>query len=95
MIVINHWIRLARFLQPLRPINSLVLTTCRLRPSLKVPLRVDPHIIIRDEAIVYAYSTDLHIRRSTMLSLALTMNIQAKILDLTTYISYTCINSTW
>jgi alpha-beta hydrolase superfamily lysophospholipase len=83
IIVTGPWIRLARSLQPPRPLNSLIRTFCRLSPSLKVPLRVDARTITRDENIAYAYNEDPYIRRSATLSLAHTMGNMATMLDRT------------
>jgi alpha-beta hydrolase superfamily lysophospholipase len=81
VIVTSPWIRLARHLQPPRPINYLIQTISRFRPSLKVPLRFNSRIITRDENIVYAYNEDPQIRRSVTLSLARTMGSMATMLD--------------
>ncbi|CAF1010453.1 unnamed protein product [Rotaria sp. Silwood1] len=81
LIVSSPWIRLARFLQPPRPIHSLIRKFSRIRPSLKVPLRFNPAKITRDEHIVYTYNDDPDIRRSATLSLAYTMGNIARKLD--------------
>jgi alpha-beta hydrolase superfamily lysophospholipase len=81
MIVTSPWIRLARYLQPPRPINSLIQTISRLHPSFKVRLRFNPRIITRDEEIVASYNEDPYIRRSATLSLARTIGSMAKMLD--------------
>ncbi|CAF2578070.1 unnamed protein product [Rotaria sp. Silwood2] len=81
LIVSSPWIRLARFLQPPRPINSLIRKVGQISPSLKFPLRFNPAKITRNENIVYSYSEDPYIRRSGTLSLAHTMGNVAKTLD--------------
>jgi acylglycerol lipase len=86
IIVSSPWIRLTRFLQPPRPINSLIRTMCRLHPSFKIPLRFDPRLVTRDEKIANAYSEDPYIRRSATLSLAHTMGGMATMLDRSTCI---------
>lgn len=81
IIVTSPWIRLARKLQPPRPINSLIQTIARLHPSLKFPLRFNSRIISRNEDIVGAYNEDPYIRRSATLSLVRTMGNTATQLD--------------
>jgi alpha-beta hydrolase superfamily lysophospholipase len=83
VIVTGPWIRLAGRLQPPRPINSIIRTIGRFRPSLKIRLRFNPRIISRSEDIVDAYTGDPYIRRSTTLSLARAMGNTAKMLDRT------------
>jgi alpha-beta hydrolase superfamily lysophospholipase len=83
VIVTGPWIRLAKYRQPPRPINSLIRRISRLRPSLKVPLFFNPQTITRDQDIVYAYNEDPHIRRTATLSLARTMGGMATMLDRT------------
>lgn len=70
VVAASPWIRLARPFQPPRPVNALIRTVCRIRPSLNVPLRFDPHRITRDEVVIDAYDKDDSIRRSATLSLA-------------------------
>ncbi|CAF1520529.1 unnamed protein product [Adineta steineri] len=83
VIVTGPWIRLARLLQPPRPINALIRTLCRLNPTLKVPLRFNARSITRDENIVDAYNEDPLIRRSATLSIAHRMGTMATKLDRT------------
>ncbi|CAF0769227.1 unnamed protein product [Adineta ricciae] len=83
VLVSSPWIRLARKLQPPRPINALIRTVGRLNPSLKVPLRFDPRIITRDESVANAYHEDPLIRRSATLSLAHQIGGMATMLDRT------------
>ncbi|UJR22332.1 hypothetical protein I4U23_025394 [Adineta vaga] len=83
VIVSSPWIRLARLLQPPRPLNALIRSFCRLNPQMKVPLRFNPRIITRDENIVNAYHDDPLIRRSATLSLARQIGGMATMLDRT------------
>ncbi|CAF2432417.1 unnamed protein product [Rotaria sp. Silwood2] len=81
LIASSPWIRLARPLQPPRPIYSLMLAACRIRPSTNVPLHFDPHKITRDEDIVDSYYNDHTIRRTATLSLARNVGGMAAKLD--------------
>ena len=81
VVASSPWIRLARPLQPPRPIFSLIRTICRIRPSLNVRLRFDPNRITRDADIIDSYGKDGTIRRSTTLSLARSIGGVASKLD--------------
>jgi alpha-beta hydrolase superfamily lysophospholipase len=81
VIATSPWIRLTRLLQPPRPVLSFIRVVCRIRPSLNVPLRFDPHTITRDEDIIASYGEDGNIRRSATLSLARTIGGIAMKLD--------------
>jgi len=81
VVVTGPWIRLAGSLQPPRPVFSLIRTVSRIRPSLNIRLRFDPHRITRDEDIIDSYGKDNNIRRSATLSLAHSIGGVASKLD--------------
>ena len=81
VIVTGPWIRLAGHYQPIRPIFSAIRAVCRLKPSLKVPLKFNSKRISRSSDIVDAYDSDLQIRHNATLSLVSTVGRMASILD--------------
>jgi acylglycerol lipase len=81
VIATSPWIRLAKSLQPPRPVLTFIRVVSRIRPSLNVPLRFDPHTITRDESIIASYGEDINIRRSATLSLVRTIGGIAVKLD--------------